>query len=95
MKFRTRLAVLTFAAVAHPAFAQDAQIPLHLEQRLRTAVDLRVAAPASASLEGRDRVFQTALARDVSARVDAALVSPVRLGAVVARRASRVLYAAK
>ena len=104
MKFRIRLAVLA-VAFAHPALAQDAQMPTRLEQQLGAALDVEIAAPASSSLASRDRAVNDALARDVSARVEAALMPPVRLGAVVARRATtaepsarmarRVLYAAK
>jgi hypothetical protein len=104
MKIRTRLAILA-VAVAGPAFAQDAQMPLELEQQLDAAVQVDVAAHEIRSLAGRDRAVQAALAQSVSARVAAVLTPPARLGTVVARRANatelsmqrarRVFYAAK
>ena len=104
MKLRIRLAVLA-ATLAGPAFAQDAQMPLSLEQQLGAVAHVEIATPVSSALASRDHALQAGLERDVSARVAAALTPPARLGAVVARRANatepssrsarRVLYAAK
>src|SRR5262245_57641568 len=106
MKTCIPLAALATALCAAPALAQDAQIPPRLEQQLGAVFDVQVAAHAAPALARRDRALQDALARGVSARVQEALIPPVRLGAVIARRASatelgardglhRVLYAAK